>query len=256
MHPAAGDHTLLVVGGEGAGGVDHGPGRDLQHRPLETVTHPDPDHPAGPGLGAGDFGPGQGPGPVAHRRPGHGHHEPGVVEHPVAILVATTQARRGEVGDALDRQVRAQPPVPPPVPAPEQLVEGETGPDVGDLPPATEHGEHELLHAHDVGSEPTQQGSLPQGLTHQSEPVLLQIAEPPMDQLRGAARRPHRQVVALQDQDRKTSRHRIEGDADPVDPTPDHHDVECLRACPVDDLLPLVEGGEDHVWHTSSTHSI
>jgi hypothetical protein len=89
-----------------------------------------------------------------------------------------------------------------------------------------ERGDQEGRRIDEVRRQVHQQLTLQQRLPHQPEVEVLQVAEPAVDHLRGAARGADRVVIALEQSDRISPRGGIQSHPGPGDPTADHDHLE------------------------------
>jgi hypothetical protein len=85
-----------------------------------------------------------------------------------------------------------------------------------------------------VGRELDHQLALEQRLADEAEVEVLQVSQPAVDHLRGAARGAERVVLALEQRHRITARGRVEGDPGAGDAAADHHDLEPLAGDRID----------------------
>ena len=76
-----------------------------------------------------------------------------------------------------------------------------------------------------VRGELEKQGALTQGLVNQPELELLQVADPPVDQLGGATRGALGKIILLEKDDGKTSQTRVASYAGSIDTAADHREV-------------------------------
>ena len=181
----------------------------------------------------------------AGRRRGPGDHErvPRVVGLGVVVaqrtgegtlLQARHHAQRLALGQLLVARHRAA--------AGHRVVEGEPSRDVGPLPDAVLERVDERHRLDQVRTQPGQhQLALPEGLAHQGEVQLLEVAQPPVEEL-GAARGRARGVVTLLDQQHAEAtgggvqRHARAGHT-----AADHQHVDGLVAQRVPGLIASVE---------------
>ncbi len=154
-----------------------------------------------------------------------------VVEHQAAPQPFATH--RGRVLEHLaDRQVAVPAAVPP---CAEHVVQGHPG-----LIEDTRHDrqaeerEQQRLDRHEVGCEVEDSRALRQRLADQAEAVLLEIAQPAVDQPRRPRRRPDGDVVALHQPHPQAARGRVQGGTGAHDPAADDEHVE----------RPVDEGGQ------------
>jgi hypothetical protein len=71
-------------------------------------------------------------------------------------------------------------------------------------------------------------------LAHQSDVAHGEVAETPVDQLRGSARGPRREVLGLEQRDREPAQGGLPGDADTGDARADHRAIEALPLEPIE----------------------
>jgi hypothetical protein len=82
---------------------------------------------------------------------------------------------------------------------------------------------------HQVRRQVHEQRALEQRLAHQPEVEALEVAQAAVDELRRAARRAGRIVLALDESHAVAARRRVERDARAGDPAADHDHVEAVR---------------------------
>src|SRR5207248_1504202 len=70
--------------------------------------------------------------------------------------------------------------------------------------------------------------ALPKALPDEMQLQALQVAEPPVDELRGPRGRPGREVAPLDERDREPTEHGVQGDARSRHPAADDEEVEAL----------------------------
>ena len=75
--------------------------------------------------------------------------------------------------------------------------------------------------------------ALESGFAHQSDVAHGQVAEAPVDQLRGSARGSRREVLGLEQRHRETAQGGLPGDSDTGDAPTDHRAVEALPLEPI-----------------------
>ena len=105
--------------------------------------------------------------------------------------------------------------------------------------------EDELLRAHEMWRQAAQALALAHRLEHQADVALLEVAQPPVNQLRGAARGAGGEVGALDERGLEATQDGVAGDAGAVDAATDDQHVEGLAAEAGEDLAALGE----HVRH-------
>ena len=225
------DHVLDLVGPH-AGRVDHDPGPDLQVAVVLQVARADAHDSLALTQEAGHPDPGRDVRAVAGRRPGHRHHQAGVVD--LAVVVADRP------GDLVGLEVRRDPGhlAAEQVPVPghahlvlaehrHRVVEGQAGADVRALPATMGERVEERHRTHEVRRQPgEQQPSLRQRLAHQTEVQHLQVAQAAMDELAAAAAGAAGQVALLQETGVEPTGDRVERGAG-TDHTPaDHEDIK------------------------------
>src|SRR6185503_1395481 len=94
--------------------------------------------------------------------------------------------------------------------------------------PVAVYGGDELLRAYEMWRQRSEPFALAHGLEHQPHVALLEVAEPTVDELRGAARGPAGEIAALDQRGSEPAHRRVTRDAGPVDAAADDEQVEGL----------------------------
>ena len=96
-----------------------------------------------------------------------------------------TKALAPQAGDCIESVAGGQPAVEAAVPGrSEQVVHRESGPVERRRPEAAVYREHKGLQPDEVGGDPKQPGSFAQGLSHEADLKLLEVAKTAVDQSR------------------------------------------------------------------------
>ena len=90
---------------------------------------------------------------------------------------------------------------------------------------------------HEVRRVRGQDAPLGQGLAHEPDLAVREIAQAAVDLARRLARRARREIAALEKRHAEPARRRVEGNPRTADPAADHDDVELLLAQPLDDVV-------------------
>jgi hypothetical protein len=98
---------------------------------------------------------------------------------------------------------------------------------------AREHRDEERQDVHEVWRVAQRDLALGEGLAHEAELLLLQVADPAVHELRRARRRADGEVAPLHERRAQPAAGGVEGTAGPGDPAPDDDDVELLGGEPV-----------------------
>ena len=233
-----------------AGGVDHVPGPDLVALVGEPVEHRRPGDVPGVvedqalRLGVGQHRRAEAPG-----RPHHGQHQPGVVGPGVAVDVGVGAAGPVERGRQRDGLLRADPVVPADVAHPREDVVGRHAqaeqPALGGVGP---HRVDEVHRPNQVRREAHQQLALADAFEHEAELVVLQVAQPAVDQLARLAAGAAGEVAHVDRDDAKPPACRVERDAGAGRAEADDEDVD-LAVGGVGDRGGAVVQGERTVSH-------
>ena len=225
----------IVQPAQGVGPRTRGVDRDMRVHgdaaPLDRVVHDASPHPSTRLL--------QRRHPRIARRqravsvggPDVGEHQASVVAPAVVVDRPTAQVAVAESRlDALHRPPR-QHPVPVHVAEQrQQVVQPQTGDEPGPTDAAAGvHGEDERQRAHQVGRDAQQDPPLAAGFEHQSQPAVLEIAEPSVDQPRRAARRAVSEVGGVHEAGADAAHRGVPGDPGAGDAAPDHQQVD--RTC-------------------------
>ncbi len=158
--------------------------------------------------------------------------QPGVVDPRIPILrelVAVLERpahRRVAAPDRFGpRQARPE--------AGQYAVQRQPGADHPPRPPAGRIGQDEAQRAHQMRGVAQQDFTFVQRFAHQPEFILLQIAQPAVDQFGGGRRGVAGQIVALDQQHRSAASGRIARDRRAVDAAADDEKVELVHECPL-----------------------
>ena len=237
-----------------AGGVDHVPGADLVLVAGEVVTHPgaadpcsvavpqQPDH-----LGVGER---ERPEPAC--RLGHGEHQPRVVGRRVAVHVGVAQPAALQRRRPADGVVGVDPLVPPDAPHPGQhVVGGEADAEQPASRGVRPHRVEEVHRPDEMRGQAHQRLPLGDALVHQPDLVVLQVAQPAVDQLAGLAAGAAGQVAAVDDGHAEPPAGRVQRDAGPGRAHPDDQHVQ-LPAGRLGHLGGAVDDGERAGAHRAS----
>ena len=198
-----------------------------------------------------------GEGPVGRCRADQGEDQPGVVDRGVPVLQGADGRIVAQVGELAQHALARQVPVVGQGPTPpggrgQGVVEGDARPHVGALPHPVLQGVEECHGLDQVGCELVdQQVALGEGLVDEVEVEHLQVAQAPVDQFRGAARRPARPVLGLHDADAQSAGGGLQCDAGAGHAAPDDEDVEAVVVAHLRQGLGAGRGGHDgrqHGW--------
>ena len=231
---ALADQMLQLVGPD-AGRVDHDLGVDLELLTGDVIAHPHAGDPARLAQEAGDRHRVGHRGSVAGRGTSHGQRVARIVDLGVLVLQRPDQrvgrqrrrdpqrAPLGQVAVAAHALVAAQ-----------LVVEQHPGADVDALPDAVGQRVQEGDGSHQVGRDHVeQQAALAQRLAHEVELHLLEVAQPAVDQLGGAARGPRGEVPGLHQRHRQAAGGGVQRRAGAGRAAADHEHVEGLGAQPL-----------------------
>ena len=166
---------------------------------------------------------------VRRRGPGHRERVPRVVDLGVVVHHRAGQPVGPQRGRAAQRPARGEVPVigHRSLGALHRVVDHQAGADVRALDHLLVDRVQERHRPHQVRRQlADQQVALAQRLLHELEVALLQVAQPPVDQLAGPARRARGQVARLHEADPQPSGRGIQGRARAGDATPDDKDVQ------------------------------
>jgi hypothetical protein len=108
------------------------------------------------------------------------------------------------------------------------VVHVQPGADPPVAPVIAERGDQKRRRVDQVRGELDHQLALEQGLPHEAEVEVLEVAEAAVDHLRGAARGTDRVVAPLEQRHRVAARGSVEGDPCAGDAAADHDDLEAL----------------------------
>ena len=250
------------------GGVDHHAGPDLDRPAGEPVGEDGAaDPPAGPHQPGGLH-------PVDGHRPqrggglGHRQREAGVVDPGVVIQETGGEAAPVEVRHELERLPLRQALVQLADPGPAGgVVHPQGGPDPPGVGPGPglpghsrrvrlalrtlrglgEHRDEEGEGLDEVGGQAQEALPFGQRLVDQAELLLLEVAEPAVDELRRPRRRTGGEVAPLDERRPQAPPGGVEGHPGAGDAAPDDEHVEGLRAQSLEVQLPL-PGVEVHRW--------
>ena len=169
----------------------------------------------------GDLGTHADIGPARGGVHGVEHHEARVVHPAVGVLEAAREARLQRLAlgrtPQVDGRRRRQADA-----CAEVVVEEEAEPDEEGGPQAAVVREHEAQRLDDVGRHAEEHLALGEGLAHEAELVLLEVAQPAVDELGRGRRRSARQVVLLGEQHAEPASRGVPRDTAAVDaPTDD-----------------------------------
>ena len=109
-------------------------------------------------------------------------------------------------------------------------------------------GQHEAQGPHDVRREAPDHLALEQGLAHEAELVVLEIAQSAVDQLGRLGRRAAREIVTLEEDDRGAAAGRIARDTAPVDAAADDGEIESLGLGRRQAILPAALSPAAHLF--------
>jgi hypothetical protein len=227
--PPLADQALHVVGPH-ARGVDHLARGHLELIAGRHVPHAHAGHATGLAQEPYDLGVGDHDRAVVRGRAGDLHGVAGVVELGVPILdrpderVAPEPGREPQRLAAGEVAVVAQA-----LEAAQAVVEQHARPDVGALPAVVGERVEERDRPHQVWREHVEQeAALLERLAHEAELLLLEVAQPAVDQLRRAARGPGPEIARLDQRNVEPARGGVQRAARAHDAAADHHHVEGL----------------------------
>jgi hypothetical protein len=217
-----------------AGGVDE---RARPQPPDAAIGTAQGGEPAGSGVtgsdGADAFGARQDDRPVAGRADGVEHHQTGVIHPAVGIDEGTGEGRlerpAGLVLAEVDAFRSAQQFAPGQVVVEKQAESHHPG-----RPHRRVVRQHEAQRPHDVRRVAQQDFALLQGLAHQAELVVLQVAQAAVDQLGGGRGRVRCQVVFFAQHYRQPATGRVARDTRAIDAAADDQQVainSCRQIC-------------------------
>ena len=189
---------------------------------------------------------------VQRGRAGHGEHEAGVVGLGVVVEVAPGQpvtAQRRHVRHGLvGRESLVQ--LPDPQAAGEVVHPHGRAHRSGQAPADEavlgEDGDEEGQHVDQVGRRAAEDLALAQGLVDEADLPLLQVAQPPVDQLGRLARGARGEVVALDQGGAQAPRGGVEGHPHPGDAAADDQDVEGAVGQPIQARGAVEVSGSGH----------
>jgi len=230
MRPAHQPHPVI---GRGRGAVQHvehrRPGSVDQTAPGEAIGAPAftrrLDHPQAV-LDAHQVGvhPRADPRPPVGRVARVEQHQPRIVDPAVRIFEAMhilrLERRARRVPPQVDRARRGKLSAPA-----DMVVEEQAEPQQPARAQPVAIGQHEAQRPDDVRRDAPQYLAFLQRLAHQAEFIMLQIAQPAVDQLGRGRRGALRKVPRLQQQHPRAAPGRIARDPGAVDPAADHDDI-------------------------------